>query len=929
MSDRPRRLFLIDGMAIAYRAYFAFIQRPLMTSDGRNVSAVYGFVTFLNRIINESLPDYLAVAFDTKTPTFRHEAYAEYKATREKMPEDMVTQLDPLREVIRAHRIPLLEVPGFEADDIIGTLARKAEKEGLRVFLVSGDKDFMQLVSPNISLMRPAKQGGDPEVVGFDGVREKFGVTPDKVIEVLALTGDSSDNVPGVPGIGEKTAIPLIQKYGGLEALYRSLDDIPQKGVRAKLELNRELAFLSRTLVTIHTDAPVDLDLQAFRLEPPDRDKLRELYRSMEFRSLLNRLDGPGASEASATEAPAQAEPATLPVEYATITTDDHTYRRITTLDELKKLAKALAGSKGFVFDTETTSTDALRAELVGVSFSLKEREAFYVPIAATAVAEGMFPAAATDDLAWSSVAPLIKGPLEDASVPKAGHNIKYDILVMSRHGINVAGADFDTMVASYLLREDAQHNMDAVSREYLGYSPVSFKDIVGQGKLQRPIREVDPQALSDYSCEDADITYRLWKLLAEKLKETKLDRLATDVEMPLVAVLADMERRGITLDTETLAEMSKEMEQQIKGLTLKIHELAGGPFNLNSTQQLGSILFTRLGLPPVRKTKTGFSTDVGVLESLRHAHPIVESLLEYRQLSKLKSTYVDALPQLVHPDTGRVHTSYSQTVAATGRLSSSDPNLQNIPIRTEAGKAIRRAFIVGERGSVLLSADYSQIELRVMAHIAGDEGLAEAFRNNEDIHATTAARVFGVPLAEVSRDMRRKAKAVNFGIMYGSSAFGLANNLEISQTEAKEIIDRYFQRFPKVQQYIHDTIATATKLGYVQTLLGRRRYLPDLRSQNRPVRQNAERQAINMPIQGTSADMIKIAMVRIQRAFAEQGLTSAMLLQVHDELLFEVRKKEETAVRKIVEREMVGALPLSVPIQVEMGTGRNWLDAH
>ncbi len=929
MSDRTPRLFLVDGMAIAYRAYFAFIQRPLMTSDGRNVSAVYGFVTFLNRIINESLPDYLAVAFDTKTPTFRHEAYAEYKATREKMPEDMVAQLEPLKEVIRAHRIPLLEMPGFEADDIIGTLARKAEKEGLRVFLVSGDKDFMQLVSPNVSLMRPAKQGGDPEVVSFDGVKEKFGVTPDKVIEVLALTGDSSDNVPGVPGIGEKTAIPLIQKYGGLESLYRSLDDIPQKGVRSKLEANRELAFLSRTLVTIHTDVPVDLDLPAFRLEPPDRDKLRELYRSMEFRSLLSRLDGARAPEAPASKGPAPAEPAPPVVEYATIASDKHTYHRVTSLEAVRELAKALSASKGFVFDTETTSTDALRADLVGISFSFREREAYYIPIADTSDAKGMFPAASSDDLGWDAVASLIKGPLEDASLPKAGHNIKYDILVLSRHGIDVAGADFDTMVASYLLREDTQHNMDAVAREYLGYSPVSFEDLVGQGKQQRPIREVDPQALSDYSCEDADITFRLWKRLSTKLEEEKLDRLAHDVEMPLVSVLADMERRGVALDTASLAEMSKEMERQIKGLTTKIHELAGGPFNLNSTQQLGKILFTQLGLPPVRKTKTGFSTDVGVLESLRHAHPIVESLLEYRQLSKLKSTYVDALPQLVHPDTGRVHTSYAQTVAATGRLSSSDPNLQNIPIRTEAGKAIRGAFVVGERGAILLSADYSQIELRVMAHIAGDEGLAEAFRNGEDIHATTAARVFGVQTADVSRDMRRKAKEVNFGIMYGIGPFGLANRLEISQTEAKEIIDRYFERFPKVRQYIQDTIASATQSGYVQTLLGRRRYLPDLRSQNRSVRQNAERQAINMPIQGTAADMIKIAMVRIHRAFQEARLSSAMLLQVHDELLFEVRKKEEADVRRIVERQMVEALPLSVPIQVDMGTGKSWLEAH
>ena len=925
-KTRPR-LFLIDGMAIAYRSYFAFIQRPLMTSDGRNVSAIYGFVTFLNRILTGESPDYIAVAFDTAEPTFRHKKYAAYKATREKMPEDMSAQLGPLKDVIRAHRIPLLEVPGFEADDIIGTLALKAEKKGLDSFLVTSDKDFMQLVTKNISLFRPGKLGGDAETVSYAEVKEKFGVTPDKVIEVLALMGDSSDNVPGVPGIGEKTAIPLIQKYGTLELLYKKLADIPQKGTRAKLEEHKETAFLSRELVTIHTDTPVDLDLPKFRVAQPDTGKLAALYRSFEFRSLLSKLEPttkvekePDASESDvAVKSPS----------YKTMSTDKHSYHHVTTEKELIALAKRLASVQSLVFDTETTSTDALRADLVGVSFAVQEREAWFVRIVPEGLESTLFDGGKALGIPSSSAVKIVKPILEDPSIAKGGHNIKYDMLVMSRYGVDVQGVVFDTMVASYLLRADAQHNMDAVAREYLSYSPVSYADLVGEGRNQKNILEVDPAALSDYSAEDADITLRLWHLLDKKLDDHTMKRLSAEVDMPLVPVLARMEKTGVRIDVEYLKAMSKDLDRQIQALTLDIHRLAGGPFNINSTQQLGQVLFTKLGLPTVRKTKTGFSTDVSVLESLRHEHEIVEKLLEYRQLTKLKSTYVDALPTMVHPGTGRVHTSFSQAVAATGRLSSSDPNLQNIPIRTEAGRAVRKAFIARDKNSMILSADYSQIELRVMAHIAGDEGLAKAFRNNEDVHAATAAEVFGVELTSVTKDMRRKAKEVNFGIMYGSGPFGLATRLEVSQSEAKEIIERYFDRFPKVRQYIADTIAEAARKGYVQTMLGRRRYLPDLRSQNRAIRQNAERQAINMPIQGTSADMIKIAMVHIDAAFLKMKLRSAMIMQVHDELVFEALKDEEQQVRSIVEKEMVNALPLSVPMEVEIGIGPNWLDAH
>ena len=936
------RLFLLDGMALAYRAYFSFIARPLINSKGENTSAIYGFITALMKILDDEKPDHIAVVFDTKEPTFRHKLFAPYKATRQKMPEDMAAQMEKLKEVVRAFNTPLLELPGFEADDIIGTLARRAEKEGVMTMMVTGDKDFMQLISPMIKMYKPGKSGGDPEIVEEEGVMEKFGVTPDRVIDVLGLIGDKSDNVPGVPGVGEKTAIPLIQKYGSMEAVYEHAEEIPQKGLREKLIANRETAFLSKHLVTIDTAVPLDIDFHSLRATKRDTARLIRMFGNLEFKSLAARLrdsekfdDTPGTPAAE----PPPASPAAAELLPSDIGTDVHEYTCVTTAGALDELVGELMQSPLIVFDTETTSKDPLRADLVGISLCAGARRAWYVPVrweAREGSGNGLFAGGHGRDvnttagaLPRKTVLAKLAPMFASHDILKAGQNIKYDMLVLLNNGLEVNGIAFDTMVASYILRADGQHNLDALAKEYLNYSMVPYDDLVGKGNQARHITEVPLESVAMYSAEDADMTYRIRELQIPRLREMNLLGLCEKIEFPLIPVLARMESEGIGLDVPCLEEMSKDLDRQIDNLITEIHRQAGGKFNINSTQQLGDVLFNTLKLPTVRKTKTGFSTDVGVLETLHGMHPIIGNLLDYRQLTKLKSTYVDALPSLIHPETGRVHTSFNQTVAATGRLSSSDPNLQNIPIRTEIGRSIRKAFIPRSPDSVLMSADYSQIELRVMAHMSGDESLGAAFRNDEDVHATTAAGVFGVPPDGVTPDMRRKAKEVNFGIMYGIGPFGLARRLEISQTEAREIIQRYFARFPKVKQYINDTIAGARREGYVATLTGRRRYLPDINSRNQNIRGNAERQAINMPIQGTAADMIKIAMIRLDRSLREKRLKSRMLLQVHDELVFEVPRGEEKKMTVLVTEGMQDAMPLSVPVRVDVGTGKNWLEAH
>jgi DNA polymerase I len=941
----PERLFLLDGMALAYRAYYSFISRPLINSKGENTSAIYGFVTALMKILDDEKPDHIAVVFDTPEPTFRHEMFTAYKATRQKMPEDMAAQLDRLKEVVRAFNTPSLELPGFEADDIIGTLARRAEREGVITFMVTADKDYMQLISPRIKMYKPGKAGGDPEIVDETGVHEKFGVTPERVVDVLGLVGDKSDNVPGVPGIGDKTAIPLIQTYGSMEELYKHIDEIPQRGVREKLLTHKDLAFLSKQLVTINTDVPVQINFHELRATPRDSARLRALFTDLEFRTLASRMSD--TSTRVPTPPPPPAEPVTMesttpqvPTESADIRTDSHVYHCVTTTGEFDKLLNALRDADAIVFDTETTSADPLRAELVGVSFAVGEREAWYVPVrGGEGTPEGpgsLFPespmkapAGSPTILGVHTVLQALKPILEDPTSTKIAQNAKYDLLVLKNHGIEVKGVLFDTMVASYVLRADGQHNLNALASEYLNYRMVSFEELVGKGKNERPITKIPVQEVADYSAEDSDITMRLYTRMIPRLEAMGLARLCADIEFPLVPVLARMEEAGVALDVAYLADMSKALERQLDGLVRDIHATAGQQFNVNSTQQLGEILFKKLNLPTVRKTKTGFSTDVAVLETLKGMHPIIELLLNYRQLSKLKSTYIDALPSLINPKTGRVHTSFNQTVAATGRLSSSEPNLQNIPIRTEIGRSIRKAFVSGVPGCQILSADYSQIELRIMAHISGDQGLVEAFKKGEDIHATTAAKVFGVSADEVTRDMRRKAKEVNFGIMYGIGAFGLANRLEINQAESREIINRYFERFPGVKAYINGTIEKARRDGFVTTLLGRRRYLPDISSRNQNIRGNAERQAINMPIQGTAADMIKLAMIRLDDALRTKRLKSRMLLQVHDELVLELAQDERKVVEELVAGTMKDALPLNVPVQVDIGVGDNWLEAH
>ncbi|MBA4313497.1 MAG: DNA polymerase I [Chlorobiaceae bacterium] len=951
------RLFLLDGMALAYRAYFSFISRPLINSKGENTSAIFGFVNTLMKILNDEKPEHIAVVFDTKEPTFRHKMYEPYKATRQKMPEDMSSQLDKLKEVVRAFNVPSLELPGYEADDIMGTLARKAERQKINTFLVTGDKDFMQLISSRIKMYKPGKQGDEWEIIDEKGVHEKFGVAPEFVIDMLGLIGDKSDNVPGVPGVGEKTATPLIQQYKTIENLYKHIDNILQKGLKDKLILHKDKALLSKELVTIDCNVPIDVDIHHLEAKPFDREKLIQLFTELEFKALLKKVSSVTAPQKDTVEIE-------LPKsELTDIKSDEHTYHLVDNEKEFHKLVKILANSKEFVFDTETTSTNPLQAELVGLSFSLKSKEAWYVPVRSEQRVESgesrlrrdklqaesnhqsdLFSTQTMPDtnishptshiydevglplsLLRDSLSPIFSNP----KIKKIGQNIKYDMLVLASHGVQIRGELFDTMVANYILRPDGQHNLDSLAKEHLNYKMISFDDLTGTGKERKDIRDIHPETVGEYSNEDADFTQRLYEFLREKLNQQKLNQLAEEVEFPLIPVLAEMELTGVKLDINFLADFSKELEKTLDNLTTVIYQLSGENFNINSTQQLGKILFDKLKLRTGRKTKTGYSTDVGTLETIRHEHPLIGNLLEFRQLQKLKSTYVDALPSLINPRTGKLHTSYNQTVTVTGRLSSSDPNLQNIPIRTEIGSRMRRAFIPSEKGMVIISADYSQIELRVMAHISHDEGLIEAFRNGEDIHATTAAKIFGVSLDDVSKDMRRKAKEVNFGIMYGIGPYGLATRLDIPQAEAKEIITKYFERFPKVKQYINDTIETAKRNGYVSTLLGRRRYFPDINSRNQNIRGNAERQAINMPIQGTAADMIKLAMIRIYSKIRNPKSGIRMLMQVHDELVFETAKSQELIAKSLIGEEMKNALPLSVPIEVEIGVGKNWLEAH
>jgi len=940
------KLFLLDGMALVYRAHFVFLSRPIRNSKGLNTSAVYGFTNTLVELIEKEKPTHLAVAFDTQAPTARHREYEAYKAQREEMPEDLVQGIPLVKDMLQAFRIPVLELDGYEADDIIGTLARQAEQAGFEIFMVTPDKDFGQLVTEHIRIFKPGRQGNEVEILGPAEVCARWNIQkPEQVIELLGLMGDASDNIPGVPGIGEKTAAKLIGQYGTVENLLAHAADLKGRQ-RETLEAHVEMARLSRRLATINCAVPLKVSMESLQRQEPDAVALQAIFAELEFNSLARRVLGGKSSGGKAdravpedlvlegesigidaaqereNHAAPKNEEAENAVVYQTIQDVPHEYERV--LDETgrKKLMQELRRLKAFCFDTETDGLNPREARLLGISFSWEKGRAFYMPL----------PEEATE------CAAVLAGFAEifaKEGIEKTGHNLKFDLEVLQAAGLEVAGPFFDTMIAHALVEPEQRHGMDHLAEVYLGYRPVPITALIGEkGEGQKSMALADPVALAEYAAEDADVTWQLRGLLLEQLEKSGQHRVFYEVEMPLLPALVAMEQAGVAIDLFALEEFSGLLAVEIDRARRDVYGLAGREFNMNSPKQLGAVLFDELKLvEKPKKTKTGqYKTDEQVLQELAALHPIIERLLDYREANKLKSTYVDALPNAVSKKTGRVHTTFQQAATTTGRLASSDPNLQNIPVRTELGREIRKAFVPGQEGDLILSADYSQIELRIIAAVSGDPSMIAAFEKNIDIHSATAARVFGVGLDGVTPDMRRKAKMVNFGISYGISAFGLAQRLAIPRTEAASIIDNYFQQFPGIRKYIEDTGAFCRRHGYVETLSGRRRYLPDINSANQTTRAAAERNAINMPIQGTAADMIKTAMGTIHREFSRLQFRSRMLLQIHDELVFELVPREEKAVRSCVEEGMKNALPALtkiVPIEVEIGTGKNWLEAH
>ncbi|OGP90261.1 MAG: DNA polymerase I [Deltaproteobacteria bacterium RBG_16_48_10] len=891
MSDRPK-LFLIDGSSYIYRAFYAISH--LSNSKGLPTNATFGFVQMLLKVLKEHRPDYLAVIFDSKAPTFRSEVYQEYKANRPAMPESLVPQIPYIKKIIEGYRIALLEREGYEADDLIGTVAKRLESE-VDVVIVTGDKDLLQLVSDRIQVYDSMKE----KRFGVEEVIQRFGVSPEQVVEVMGLAGDAIDNIPGIPGIGEKTAIQLIKTYGSIENVLTHAQEILQKKLKENLKTHGDLARLSRKLATIHTDVPINYQLKDFSLSPPDLKSLKEIFKELEFNKLLKELleeKGP-----------------------LSVTTD---YRLVIRQDEFLALLEDLKKAASFSVDLETTSPYPMWADLVGISLSYTSHQAFYIPL-------GHQNQGATQQLPLPWVLEQLKPVLEDKGMKKVGQNIKYDWIVLKRYGIHLQGIDGDTMIASYLLNPTKHnHNLSEIAQEYLDRSVTDYKEVVGTGVKTLTFDQIELEKARDYSCEDADVTLQLSHLLLLKLTEGGLKDLFEQVEMPLVMVLAKMEMNGVRIDLDLLREYSKEIEIQLQQKIERIYGLAGEVFNINSSQQLGKILFDKLKLPVVKKTKTGYSTDVGVLTKLSLQHDLPLEILGYRNLSKLKSTYVDAFPKLIHPKTGRVHTSYNQTVTATGRLSSSDPNLQNIPVRGEEGNRIRQAFIP-EKGGSIVSADYSQIELRILAHLSQDETLIQAFRNDEDIHARTASEIFSVPMEKVTSPMRREAKVINFGILYGMSAYGLSQQLGTEPKIAQAYIDEYFKKYTGVQTYIEKSLEEARQRGYVMTLLHRRRYLPDIHSPTVAIRQATERMAINTPLQGTAADMIKVSMIHIENRIDELGLSTRMIMQVHDELVFEVPEEELPKALPMIQNEMETVMDLSVPLKVSVHAGKNWAEVH
>lgn len=919
------KLFLLDAYALIYRAYYAFIKNPRINSKGMNTSAVLGFCNTLHEVLSKEKPTYLGVAFDPHGPTFRSEAYDQYKAQREETPEDIRASVPIIKEVLKAMRIPVLEAEGFEADDVIGTLATKAGAEGIKTYMLTPDKDYGQLVGGNVVMYRP-RHGGGYETLDADGVCQKYGIeSTAQVIDLLGLMGDAADNIPGCPGVGEKTAVKLLQQFGSIDSLLERTSEL-KGALKKKVEENAEQIKFSKFLATIRTDVPVSLDLEALRVTDPDRDELRRIFTELEFKTLsdkfLNNRENikNNANQQldlfaeNPTDGQVDAEKSNL----RALTDTPHTYKLVDTEEDMRRLYDFFMTKSFLSLDTETTSTNAIDAELVGLSFSVEENEAFYVPVPA-------------DRQQAQNIVNIFKPVYESPSILKIGQNIKYDMEVLMNYGVTLGGEMFDTMIAHYLLQPELRHNMDYMAEVYLGYKTIHIDELIGpKGKGQKSMRDLDPKEVYEYAAEDADVTLKLKNILEPKLKEAGVWQLFTEVEMPLVRVLADMEVGGVRIDTGALKETSAMLTERMNAIEKEIYQLAGEEFNIASPKQVGEILFGKMKIvEKPKKTKTGqYVTSEEVLQQLKGKSEIVGKILEHRGLKKLLGTYVDALPKLINPRTGHIHTSFNQTVTATGRLSSSDPNLQNIPVRGEDGKEIRKAF-VPEEGCLFFSADYSQIELRVMAHLSGDENMQEAFREGYDIHAATAAKIYHETMDTVTRDQRTKAKRANFGIIYGITVFGLAERLDISRTEATQLIDGYFATFPKVAEYMEQAKETARKLGYAETLLHRRRYLPDITSHNATVRGFAERNAINAPIQGTAADIIKIAMVRIHRRFRDEHLRSKMILQVHDELNFSVYPDEKETVERIVLEEMQGAYPLSVPLVADCGWGQNWLEAH
>lgn len=918
------KLFLIDAYALIYRSYYAFIKSPRINSKGLNTSAVMGFCNTLNEVLTKEKPTHIGVAFD-HGKTFRHDAFPEYKAQREETPEDIKLSVPLIKQVLEAMHIPILQVDGFEADDIIGTIATRFGADGIDTFMLTPDKDYGQLIGPNVFMYRP-RHGGGYEILGEKEVGEKYGIpTPAQVIDLLALMGDSADNFPGCPGVGEKTAAKLINQFGSIDNMLQHTDEIKGK-LREKVENAVEDIKMSKFLATIRTDVPMQLDLDELKVEQPDEAKLRVIFEELEFKTLINKFLNKGESKPKIdnnqldlfAENTTNESDEPKNAKFESIKTTQHEYKLVENEDELRQLCDFFITKESVSIDTETTSTDAISAELVGLSFSVEEKKAFYVAV----------PANYEEAL---KIVQIFKPLYESDKIMKIGQNIKYDYEVLTRYGVTLQGKMFDTMIAHYLIQPELHHNMDYMAETLLGYQTIHIEELLGpKGKKQKNMRDLSPTDIYEYAAEDADITLRLKNVLEPRLKELGVEELFWNIEMPLVRVLADMELNGVCLDTEALQDTSKIFTERMKQYEQEIYKEAGEEFNISSPKQVGDILFGKLQImDKPKKTKTGqYVTSEEVLQSLESKSPIVRNILNYRGMKKLLSTYIDALPKLINPRTGHIHTSFNQALTATGRLSSSDPNLQNIPVRTDDGKEIRKCFIP-EDGCLFFSADYSQIELRIMAHLSEDENMMEAFREGHDIHRATAAKIWHVDIDKVTDAQRKKAKQANFGIIYGITTYGLAQRMDIPNGEAKELIEGYFRTFPKVQAYMEHAKEVARAKGYAETLFHRRRYLADINSRNATVRGFAERNAINAPIQGTEADIIKVAMVRIWERFKKEGIRSKMILQVHDELNFSVYPEEREQVESIVIEEMQNAYPLNVPLIADAGWGKNWLEAH